>query len=299
MLIDILWKEGWRSSLRPQVRGSKRHRDLMGKNLWRVHCSTALLITALVLLSTTCQRGLTPTTEREEIMVFAAASLTEAFKDLAAEFERVQPRLKVAFNFAGSAQLRAQLAQGARADVFASADKKNIDAAIADGTVAVTPAIFARNKPVIVVSADDQTRISTLADLAKPGVRLVLAASDVPIGSYARQVLARASSDAKYGNDFAARVLQNVVSEETNVRAALTKVALGEASATFVYRTDLNADVRDRVKIIEIPNELNVVAEYYIATTKNARPGARAFVELVLSDKGQQALAKWGFGTVR
>lgn len=259
------------------------------------------LVSTLICCAAACEHNSTPATEKKEVVVFAAASLTEAFREMATEFERARPGLRVAFNFAGSAQLRTQLAQGARADVFASADERNMNAAVAEGTVAPTPTLFARNQPVIVVPADNPAQIAALADLAKPGVRLVLAAQDVPIGGYAREVLARASRAPNYGGDFAARVQRNVVSEETNVRAALAKVALGEASATFVYRTDVTADVRDRVKIIEIPDEFNVVAEYYIAPTKNAPnpAGARAFIDFVLSDRGQQVLAERGFKPAR
>ncbi|CDM65409.1 molybdate ABC transporter substrate-binding protein [Pyrinomonas methylaliphatogenes] len=260
-----------------------------------------VLVLTVICCAAACERNRTPATEKREVVVFAAASLTEAFREMATEFERARPGLRVAFNFAGSAQLRTQLAQGARADVFASADERNMNAAVAEGTVAPTPALFARNQPVIVVPADNPAQIAALADLAKPGVRLVLAAQDVPIGGYAREVLARASRAPNYGGDFAARVQRNVVSEETNVRAALAKVALGEASATFVYRTDVTADVRDRVRIIEIPDEFNVVAEYYIAPTKNAPnpAGARAFIDFVLSDRGQQVLAERGFKPAR
>lgn len=236
-----------------------------------------------------------------EVVVFAAASLTDAFKEIAAEFQKAHPGVTVTFNFGGSSLLRTQLAQGAKADVFASADKKNMDGAIQDGTISGTPKVFVRNEPVIVVPANNPAGITSLKDLGKSGVRLVLEGKDVPIGNYARQILDEASQDPSYGSDFSARVLQNVVSEETNVKASLTKVVLGEADATFVYRTDVTADVRDKVKIIEIPANLNITAEYYIATTKQAPnpTAAQAFVEYVLSPASQKILAKWGFKTVQ
>ncbi len=236
-----------------------------------------------------------------EVVVFAAASLTDAFKEIAAAFQKAHPGVTVTFNFGGSSQLRTQLAQGAKADVFASADKKNMDGAVQDGTIGGTPKVFVRNEPVIVVPANNPAGITSLKDLGKSGVRLVLEGKDVPIGNYARQILDKASQDPSYGSDFSARVLQNVVSEETNVKASLTKVVLGEADVTFVYRTDVTVDVRDKVKIIEIPANLNVTAEYYIATTKQAPnpAAAQAFVEYVLSPAGQKILAKWGFKTVQ
>ena len=237
-----------------------------------------------------------------EITVFAAASLTDAFQEIARAFQQRYPGTTVSFNFAGSSQLRTQLAQGAKADVFASADWKNMHGAQQDGTIASEPRVFVWNEPVVVVPATNPAGISTLADLAEPGVRLVLAAKDVPIGNYARQILEKASQDPQYGSDFADRVLANVVSEETNVKAAIAKVALGEADATFVYRTDATTpDMRDKVKIIEIPSQLNITAEYPIAVVKNAPnpSGAQAFVDFVLSPEGQRILAKWRFKTVQ
>lgn len=241
----------------------------------------------------------TPTAEpvSGEVVVFAAASLTDAFQEIGQEFQAKYPGTRMTFNFAGSSALRTQLAQGAKADVFASADEKNMRGAQEDGTVAGEPQVFVRNTPVVVVPAGNPAGIAEFKDLAKPGVRLVLEAKDVPIGNYARQILAKASDDPAYGRDFADRVLANVVSEETNVKAALTKVALGEADATFVYASDVTPDVRDKVRVVEVPEQFNVVAEYYIAITKEAPnpAGGRAFIDFVLSPEGQAILEKWGF----
>lgn len=235
-----------------------------------------------------------------EVVVFAAASLADAFQEIAQEFQVRYPGTTVTFNFAGSSALRTQLAQGAKADVFASADEKNMRGAQEDGTVAEEPRVFVHNTPVVVVPKGNPAGIAGFADLAKPGIRLVLEAKDVPIGNYARQILAKASEDPAYGSDFADRVLANVVSEETNVKAALTKVALGEADATFVYVSDVTPDVRDKVRVVEVPEQFNVVAEYYIATTKEApnAAGGRAFIAFVLSPEGQAILEKWGFTPV-
>jgi molybdate transport system substrate-binding protein len=244
----------------------------------------------------------TPRVVRGEVTVFAAASLNGVFNDLAKAFEERYPEAKVVFTFAGSSQLRTQLGHGAKADVFASADWKNMQGAQQDGTIASEPHVFARNSLVIAVPADDPAGIASLQDLAKPGLRLVLVSQEVPIGAYARQVLAKASQDPQYGSDFADRVLKNAVSEETDVRAALTKVSLGEADAAFVYRTDaLAPGARDKVKVVEIPAPFNVVAEYPIAVVKGAPnpAGAQAFIDFVLSDDGQRILRQWGFETVQ
>ncbi len=248
-----------------------------------------------------CRGGASPTAPADEMTVFAAVSLTEVFQEIAREFQRAHPGVRVAFQFASSSALRTQLAQGAKADVFASADEANMRGAQQDGTIVGEPRVFARNELVLVVPADNPAGIGQLRDLARPGVRLVLAAKDVPIGSYARQILEKASRDPGYGGDFLDRVLRNVVSEEANVRTALAKVVLGEADATFVYRTDVTASVRGKVRVIEIPAEYNVTVEYYIAVVKGApnSAAAQAFVDFVLSPSGQQILARWGFRPAR
>ncbi len=248
-----------------------------------------------------CRGGASPTAPPNEITVFAAASLTEAFQEIAWEFQRTHPGVQVAFQFAGSSALRTQLAQGAKADVFASADEANMRRAQQDGAIASEPRPFARNELILVVPADNPAGIGQLRDLARPGVRLVLAAKDVPIGRYARQILEKASRDPGDGGDFRDRVLRNVVSEEANVRTALAKVVLGEADATFVYRTDVVTGMQGKVRVIEIPAEYNVTVEYYIAIVKGApNPmAAQAFVDFVLSPSGQQILARWGFRPVR
>ena len=227
------------------------------------------------------------------LTVFAAASLRDVFGGLGATFERENPGAKVQFNFAGSQELRTQMENGAPADVFASADNKHMDAARKAGVVDA-PKPFATNAPVIVVPADNPAKVTSLKDLASVK-RLVIGTPEVPIGSYTLQILDKAK--AQYGADFPARVQSKVVSRELNVRQVLTKVSLGEADAGIVYRTDARS-AGDKVKVIEIPAELNVLAEYPIATvTKAPQPAlARAWVALVTGPAGQAALKDAGFG---
>jgi molybdate transport system substrate-binding protein len=227
------------------------------------------------------------------LTVFAAASLRDAFGSLGAAFERQHPGAKVQFNFAGSQELRTQIENGAPADVFASADEKHMTAVRKAGVVDA-PKPFATNAPVVVVPADNPAEVASLEDL--PNVkRLVIGTPEVPIGAYTLQILDKAKS--QYGADFAARVQAKVVSRELNVRQVLTKVSLGEADAGIVYRTDARG-AGDKVKVIEIPAELNVVAEYPIATvTRTPHPDlARAWVALVTGPAGQAALKDAGFG---
>jgi len=227
------------------------------------------------------------------LTVFAAASLRDAFGTLGATFERDHPGVKVSFNFAGSQELRTQLEQGAPADVFASADTRHMDSARSAGLVDPA-AFFATNAPVIVVPADNPGKVQRLGDLARVK-RLVIGAPEVPIGNYTLQILDRARS--LEGNDFPERVRTRVVSRELNVRQVLTKVTLGEADAGVVYRTDARS-AGDKVRVVEIPREVNVLADYPIATVAGAlQPElARAWVALVRGSVGQAALAQAGFG---
>jgi molybdate transport system substrate-binding protein len=232
-----------------------------------------------------------------ELTIFTAASLTDAFKEMAANIEQANPAPKLTFNFAGSPTLRTQLAQGARADVFASADEPNMYGAERDGTITSEPRIFARNLLVVVVPANNPAGIKTLQDLAKPKIKLVLTNKDVPVGNYSRQALAKMNQDPRFGSDFADRVLANLVSEETNVKQVASKVQLGEADAGIIYSTDVTPAIRSAMQVIGIPPEFNVIANYPIAVVKGARneAGARAFIEYVLSPAGQSILARHGF----
>ena len=228
------------------------------------------------------------------VTVLAASSLTDAFGELATMFEERNPGAKVNTSFGGSSELLTQIEQGAPADVLASADEAKMDTAVQNDLVN-TPQVFARNRPVLLVPKDNPALIRELQDLAKPRLRIVLAQDGVPIAEYAKNILANAQSS--YGGDFEQQVLNNIVSREANVRASANRVALGEADATFVYVTDVTPDNANKVEVIEIPEELNVIATYPIATLKQARNAelAQKWVDLVLSNEGQSILQKYGF----
>jgi molybdate transport system substrate-binding protein len=232
-----------------------------------------------------------------QLTVFTAASLTEAFKEMGANIEQANPGTRVIFNFAGSPTLRTQLVQGARADVFASADEPNMQGAQQEGTIASEPRLFVRNQLVAIVPAANPSQVMRLQDLAKPGVKLVLTNKEVPVGNYARQALAKMSQDAAFGPDFATRVLANLVSEETNVKQVVAKVQLGEAHAGIVYSSDVTPAVRGAMQVLSIPEPFNVIAHYPIAVVREAPnvTGARAFIDYVLSPAGQAILTKHGF----
>jgi molybdate transport system substrate-binding protein len=261
---------------------------------------------ALALLIASCdQTGPTrgpvnppqPTTASNgEVVVFAASSLTDVFSQVANEVQGQSSGIsKVTYNFAGSQALVTQLSQGAKADILVTADEKSMRTA-ADAGVALADAYrtFASNKLIVITAPGGQPKVSTLQDLAKPGLKLVLAAPAVPAGDYALQVLDKLSADPTYGPAFKDSVLANVVSREDNVRQVVAKVQLGEADAGIVYLTDARGS---EAGTIDIPDRFNVVAEYFITvlpTTAN-EAGARAFVGYLLSDAGQKTLADFGF----
>jgi molybdate transport system substrate-binding protein len=236
--------------------------------------------------------------EPGELLVFTAASLTEAFTEIGKVFEAQHPGSRVLFNIAGSQQLAQQLAQGAPADVFASANARQMDVAVEAGRVmSGTAQPFVRNRLVVVFPQANQAGIKTLNDLAKPGVKLVLAAKEVPVGQYALDFLVKAGQDAAFGAGFKEGVVQNVVSYEENVRAVLSKVILGEADAGIVYTSDISQGSAAQVGRLEIPDRLNTIATYPIAPiTDSEQPElAATFVRLVLAPEGQAILAKYGF----
>lgn len=220
------------------------------------------------------------------VTVFAAASLTESFTTIGKDFQTAHPGVKVIFSFLGSSALATQINQGAAADVFASAAPANMktvtDAGNADGT-AVT---FARNQLVIAVPKGNPQGITGLADLTKPGVKVALCAEPVPCGAAAKKALA------------AANVTITPVTQETDVKAALSKVTLGEVDAALVYRTDVKAKTAAaKVDGVDFPESAGAINEYPIVVLKNApnKAVATAFVAYVRSDNGKAVLDQAGF----
>lgn len=241
---------------------------------------------------------LTPAPTTETITVFAAASLTDAFRAIGSQFESQHPGVKIIFNFAGSQQLAQQLLHGAPADVFASANPDQMQVVVANHRIdSGKVQLFAHNRLVIIFPKDNPAGIKTLEDLTKPGLQLVLAAPEVPVGGYSQVFLKKASQASYLGQDYKDQVLKNVVSYEDNVRFVLAKVALGEADAGIVYTSDINGDNGKKVGQVDIPDNLNVIASYPIsAISDSSLPGlANAFVEFVLSKSGQTTLSQYGF----
>jgi molybdate transport system substrate-binding protein len=234
--------------------------------------------------------------EGGDLTVFAAASLTDAFEAIEQELEAANPGLSITYNFGGSQALVTQLEEGAQADVFASANLAQMEAATEANLVTSTPVPFVHNRLAIVTPADNPADIASAADLGKEGILLVLAQADVPAGRYAREsVCLMASNTATYGSDFVQRVAANVVSEEEDVRDALAKVAFGEADAGIVYVSDAVA-AGDQVHMVDIPEEVNVIATYPAAVLADGdQVLGSAFIAYLLSGEGQALLERYGF----
>jgi molybdate transport system substrate-binding protein len=230
----------------------------------------------------------------QPLLIFAASSLTESLTALGRAYS-AETGIVVRFQFAGSQILRSQLENGAKADVFASASLEVLQPL--EKTLLEPARIFAQNRLVVIAPKRGRGLVKTLADLAKPSVRLVVAQNIVPVGVYTRQMLANLESTGRYGKGFALQVQKNIVSEETNVRQVALKVRLGEADAGVVYSTDVTPDLRTHVIEIAIPVRQNVLARYPIAVLRQANnlEAARDFVGYVLSPTGQGILQQWGF----
>lgn len=229
----------------------------------------------------------------QTLVVSAASSLTEVFETVAESFE-AEHGVRVDLNLAGSSTLAAQIVQGAPVDVFASADHQQMQVVRAEGLLAGEALVFARNRLVVVATADGPVR--ELADLAEPGVLLVLAGPNVPAGAYARIAIEGLADPPT--PDFAAEVFANVVSEEPNVRQVAAKVALGEADAAVVYASD--AALLDGVRTIPLPLPPDGRPEYPVAVLARATDPdlAHAFVTYLRSQAGRAILERWGFETV-
>jgi len=233
-----------------------------------------------------------------EITVFAAASLHDVFTRLGEDFRGTYPQARFTFNFAGSQQLLQQLQQGAHADIFASADLRHMDGALASGLIdSASVRLFLRNRLVVVFSPSSRGELRELRDLAQPGVKIVLADKAVPAGLYALQMLDRCVAAPGFSPSFKASVLANVVSYEENVRTVLSKVVLGEADAGVVYTSDAASVAGKGIRTATIPASVNVIATYPIAPLKQSQNGdlAARFVAFLLTDAAQKVFEQFGF----
>ncbi len=246
------------------------------------------------------------------LTVFAAASLTQAYTEMSEAYRSDNPGLEIALNFDGSQRLRTQLEHGARADVFASADWDQMMAAQQSGVLSGSPVNFASNRLAFLVSrgfAESSGLVSKdegapseandpelLKRLAQPGAKVVLGLPEVPVGRYSELLLTDLAAMPEFGSAWVVGIRRNVVSRESNVRAIAQKVALGEADAGLAYVTDARPDyVARRVYVLDLPRVANAAARYPVASVSGS-VASIAFVDFVLSEKGQTILRSHGFG---
>ena len=216
---------------------------------------------------------------------------------MTAAFVEQTPGVTVVTNYAGSSSLTAQLLEGAPADLLAPADPDQMETVAAAGLLASEPRLFAGNRLTAIVPADNPAAVSSFRDLARPGVRLVLAIPGVPVRAYTDELLAALREDPAFGPTFVGAFYANVVSEEANVRQVAAKVALGEADAGLVYASDVTSQLSEAVAELALPGGYSITAAYPLAPLTAAREpeAAAAFIEFVLSEAGQSILQQWGF----
>lgn len=231
----------------------------------------------------------------QSLTVFAAASLHNAFTEIADHFKAAHPGVTVKLNFDGSQILETQIANGAPADVFASADERSMGKAVDAGLVA-TPVVFAGNS-LVGIARFDAGGVFSLRDFTRQLLTLAICVETAPCGRYTRIALQKMSADPHFWKDYEKQVMRNVVSQEPNVEAVLTKAKVGEIDGGFVYASDVVHIGPSQVAVFPIPDEDQEMATYPIAVTKSApdAPLARSFVDYVLSPDGQAVLVTDGF----
>ncbi|MCC6442148.1 MAG: molybdate ABC transporter substrate-binding protein [Armatimonadetes bacterium] len=253
---------------------------------------TGLLWVCLFLLTAAAL----PAPAKGRLMIYAAGSLTDPFHDLKKVFEAGHPGVEVELNLAGSPELRTQIELGAPWDIFASADMQNMQA-LQKQHMALKPRVFARNRVCVIVPKANRARIRTLADLARPGIRIVAGHENLPIGKYMVKILDKMDRSGQFGSGFKDRVLKNIASRELNVKQIVAKIGMDDFDAGFAFVTDITPAVRKNATLLSVPAALNIIAAYPIAVSKTAPAPALAqeFVKLVVSPQGQRILKRYGF----
>lgn len=249
---------------------------------------TLLIAGILVTTMVGCQNK-----HASSLNISAASSLTESVTEVSNLFKEEHKETSVNLNFGASSTLKTQILEGADVDVFLSANKKQYQELLDQGYIAEGTQ-FATNHLVLVTQKDNQ-EIQEFEALDEKGISLLLANEEVPVGKYALEIIENA--DKVYQNNFKENVLNNVISKEANVRQVLSKVVLGEADCGIVYSTDITKDVKDNVRVIEIPDDINVKGEYWIGLIKkeHVQDQGKAFYDKILSNEGQRVLKEYGF----
>lgn len=260
-----------------------------------------LALTATLSLLTACQSGATPVPPRT-IVILAASSLSEPFKEMIPPFTAAHPGVSVQMTFGNSLSLANQIVEGAPADVFASVSDEQMQVVIEGGRVeANAPQPFIRNELAALISTTSGTGMTTLQDFATPGNAVVLVDDNLPVGAATQEYLENANFDPGFDASYKESVLANVVSYEDTVRAALNQLELGQADATILYTSDAKTALPGTVTVINIPDEINVPSVYPIAPLSDSQypDTAQDFINFVLSEEGQTILRTYGFESIQ
>jgi molybdate transport system substrate-binding protein len=236
-----------------------------------------------------------PSVKPVAITIFGAASLKCALDDAKAAYEAANPGSTITVSTDSSSALEMQIEQGAPADVFLSADTTNPRKLVDGGFASGDPINFAGNKLTIIVPKGNPGGITSPADLAKPGLKVIAAGDEVPITKYATQLVKNLAGVAGYPADFATKYAANIATKEDNVKAVVSKIELGEGDAGMVYVTDAAAS--DKIDTVDVPAEANVPATYagVVVKASQNQDAAQAFLDWLASPAGQAILAKFGF----
>ena len=259
------------------------------------------LLVLISLFSASCSTNSQHDNPHQDLIIFAAASLTDSFREIANEFEKINDDVSVIFNFAGSQQLSTQLLHGAYADIFASADWIQMDRITQSDLSLSRPQNFASNQLVIIVPSEN-TSLFELSELVTPGTKVVVSHTNVPAGTYTNTVIQKLGQHPGLSESYPDKLKQTIVSEETNVRNVVQKVVLGEADAGFVYLSDTALPyVSEKVRIINIPDQYNQIANYpaTILMESESKELAKGFMEFLKSSKSQGILEKYGFQKIQ
>lgn len=273
----------------------KFKRKIVEKSLIRL--ISIIMIFLLIILSGGCTTKDADEASKQEIAVFAASSLTESLEEIIKLFEEKNEKVKVKMNLDSTSRLKIQIEQGVEADIFLSANKKHYDDLKAGGYISKGEVLL-NNSMVMIVPKDNPAQIEVVQDVQNK-CKLVLAQKEVPAGDYARKIIH--SMSVKLGIQFEKNVLNNIVSEENNVKQVVNKVVIGEADAAFVYSSDVTLSVKDKVKVINIAPEYNVKAEYWMGQLKkeNGNEYAQKFYDFLISGEGQKIFNKYGFENIK
>jgi molybdate transport system substrate-binding protein len=254
------------------------------------------LLIMLASLALTSNAGLC-SEQPEELTIFCASGIMAPFNEIGHLYENTTG-INVVFNFDGVQALRAQVENGAYADLFVSSSYKHLNALKAEDLIDNgSISLIARDQVVLVIPKDNPGKIENLSDIARPGTKIIMGLKDVPIGDYARLVLDNLEKDPAYGPEYKEEVLSNVVSQETSANHVVAKVALGEADVGFGWITKSTEQNEKKIAKIEIPDKYNILADFNIGVLKQSEypDQAQDFIDLVKSDKGRAILEEYDF----